>query len=113
MADRVPGRKNGKQLGSKESDGRLRSVVRRLAAPPSATTPALSPPPAEASTIQLVEAAVKETRELVRVELELAKLEAKQQLKAVMWSAIAFGLAALLAVVTLTLLAVAVVLALG
>lgn len=69
--------------------------------------------PAEASTVQLVEAALKESRELVKLEVALAKLEAQNQLKKALRAAIGFVVAGLLGVIALALIAVAIVLALG
>ena len=67
----------------------------------------------EASTADLVREAMNEARELVRLEVELAKEEVKEELAQVKRAAIVFGIAAGAAVITLSLLAVALVLALG
>ncbi len=75
--------------------------------------PALSQRPEDSSTVQLIEAAIKESRELVRVEVALAKLELEKQLKQAVRAAIGFVAAAVLAIIGLTLFAVAIVLALG
>lgn len=82
---------------------------------------ALEVPPSErslaslegASTADLVREAMDEARELVRLEVELAKEEVKEELAQVKRAAIVFGIAAGAAVITLSLLAVALVLALG
>jgi uncharacterized membrane protein YqjE len=67
----------------------------------------------EASTADLVREAMDEAKELVRLEVELAKEEVKEELKQVEHAAIGFGIAAAASVLVLCLLAVALVLALG
>ncbi len=67
----------------------------------------------EASTAELVKEAMDEARELGRLELELAKEEVKEELKQVQHAAISFGIAGGAGVVTLCLLAMALVFALG
>jgi hypothetical protein len=67
----------------------------------------------EASTADLVRGAMDEAKELVRLEVELAKEEVKVELKRVEHSAIAFGVSAAAAVIVLCLLGMALVLALG
>ena len=81
---------------------------------------AVAPPPErslasleEASTSDLVREAMHGARELVRLEVELAKEEVKDELKQIQRAAITFGIAAGASLVTLCLLAVALVLALG
>lgn len=118
MVDRIARRIEGK-LQNKESiidRGSLEeaaAAAKRSPALEPHVSPALARSPAEASTVELVEAAVKETRELVRLEVALAKLEAKQQLKSAIRAVIGFATAAVLGIVTLSLLAVAIVLAIG
>ena len=75
--------------------------------------PVLKQRPEDSTTVELVEAAFKETRELVRIEVALARLELEKQLKQAVRAAIAFAAALVLAIVTLALFAVAIVLALG
>lgn len=67
----------------------------------------------EASTAELVKEAMDEARELVRLEVALAKEEVKGELKQVQRAAIGFGIAAACSLVVLCLLSVALVLALG
>ena len=67
----------------------------------------------EPSTAKLLEAALKESRELIRIELDLAKLEAKKQLKDTAKAAVGFVVAAFLALTAVVLLVVALVIALG
>ncbi len=70
-------------------------------------------PDADHSTVKLLEAALKETRELVRLEVELAKVEAKKQVKGVLRASIGFAVAILMGMIALALMVVALVLALG
>lgn len=67
----------------------------------------------EASTAELVRGAMNEARELVRLEVALAKEEVKAELKQVQRAAIGFGVALACSLVVLCLLSVALVLALG
>ncbi len=67
----------------------------------------------EASTADLVREAMDEAKELVRLEVALAKEEVKEELKEVEHAAISFGVAAGASVIVLCLLAVAIVLAFG
>ncbi|MDB5214682.1 MAG: hypothetical protein JWO86_2609 [Myxococcaceae bacterium] len=67
----------------------------------------------EASTADLVREAMDEAKELVRLEVALAKEEVKEELAQVQHAAISFGVAAGASVIVLCLLAVALVLALG
>jgi uncharacterized membrane protein YqjE len=67
----------------------------------------------EGSTADLVKEAMHEAKELVRLEVELAKEEVKEELQQVRRAAIGFGIAAGTTVITLSLLAVALILALG
>jgi uncharacterized membrane protein YqjE len=77
---------------------------------PSERNPALLE---EASTAELVKEAMDEAKELVRLEVALAKEEVKEELKEVEHAAISFGVAAGASVIVLCLLAVAIVLAFG
>jgi len=77
---------------------------------PSERSPALLE---EASTADLVKEAMDEAKELVRLEVALAKEEVKEELKEVQHAAICLGIAAGASVIVLCLLAVAIVLALG
>jgi uncharacterized membrane protein YqjE len=67
----------------------------------------------EASTADLVREAMDEAKELVRLEVALAKEEVKEELVQVQRAAISLGIAAGASVIVLCLLAVALVLALG
>ena len=67
----------------------------------------------EASTADLVREAIDETRELVGLEIELAKEEVKLELKQAQHAAIGFGIAGGATVIVLCMLAMALVLALG
>ena len=67
----------------------------------------------EASTADLVKEAMNEAKELVRLEVELAKEDVKHELRKVRRAAVGFGIALGSTVVVLCLLAVALVLALG
>ena len=67
----------------------------------------------EASTADLVREAMDEAKELVRLEVALAKEEVKEELAQVQHAAISLGIAAGASVIVLCLLAVALVLALG
>lgn len=62
---------------------------------------------------ELVKDALAEGQELVRLEVALAKTEVKETVKELKVSAIAFGVAAVTAIITLSMLLVALVLALG
>ena len=78
----------------------------------------MQPPPErlameEASTADLVREALDEAKELVRLEVELAKNEVTQEIAQAKVAGVAFGVGAAFAVLTLCLLAVALVLALG
>jgi len=66
-----------------------------------------------ASTSDLVREALGEARELVRIEVALAKAEVKHEIRDAEGAAIGFGVAGLLGLVALTLFAVAIVLAFG
>ena len=65
------------------------------------------------STAELVKEAVDEAKQLVRIEAELAKQEVKKEVKQAEGAGIAFGAAFAFATVCLSLLAVAIVLAVG
>ncbi len=67
----------------------------------------------EASTADLVREALDEAKELVRLEVAIAKDEVKKEMKQAKAAAIAFGVALAAALVMLSLLAVAIVLAAG
>ena len=67
----------------------------------------------EASTAELVKEAMDEARELVRLEVALAKEEVKEELKQVQLAAISAGVAFACSLIVLCLLSVALVLALG
>ena len=67
----------------------------------------------EASTADLVREALDEARELVRIEVELAKGEVEREIQQAKRAAIGFGVAAAAATVALSMFAVAIVLALG
>ncbi len=67
----------------------------------------------EHSTTKLLEAALKETRELIRLEVALAKVEAKKEVKGVVRAGIGFTIAGVMGMIAFALLVVALVLALG
>jgi uncharacterized membrane protein YqjE len=67
----------------------------------------------QASTVDLVKEALDEAKELVRLEVEIAKDEVKQEVAQTKKAAIGFGVALAFALVVLSLLAVAIVLAVG
>jgi uncharacterized membrane protein len=67
----------------------------------------------EASTAELFKEAMDEARQLVRLEVALAKEEVKHELVSAKRAAVAFGVAAAASLVVLALLAMALVLALG
>ena len=67
----------------------------------------------QASTVDLVKEALDEAKELVRLEVEIAKQEVKQEVAQTKKAAIGFGVALAFALVVLSLLAVAIVLAVG
>jgi uncharacterized membrane protein YqjE len=83
------------------------------------TTMSMNQPPPErlpleqASTVDLVKEALDEAKELVRLEVEIAKSEVKQEVAQTKKAAIGFGIALAFALVVLSLLAVAIVLAVG
>ena len=80
---------------------------------------AMNQPPPErlpleqASTVDLVKEALDEAKELVRLEVEIAKDEVKQEVAQTKKAAIGFGVALAFALVVLSLLAVSIVLAVG
>jgi uncharacterized membrane protein YqjE len=96
-------------MPKKRSSERQENVM-TIEVSPSERNPALLE---EASTADLVREAMDEAKELVRLEVELAKEEVKEELKQVQHAAIGFAVAAAAAVVVLCLLSVALVLALG
>jgi uncharacterized membrane protein YqjE len=67
----------------------------------------------EASTVDLVREALDEAKELVRIEVQLAKGEVERELARAKRAAIGIGIAIAIGFIVLTLLAVAVVLAVG
>lgn len=67
----------------------------------------------EASTADLVREALDEAKELVRIEIEIAKSEVEKELAQAKKAAVGFGVALGAGVLVLCLLAVALVLALG
>lgn len=78
----------------------------------------VQPPPErlaleEASTADLVREALDEAKELVRIEIEIAKNEVEKEIQQAKKAAIGFGVALAAGVLVLCLLAVALVLALG
>jgi hypothetical protein len=62
---------------------------------------------------QLISQALSEVKDLARVEIELAKEDVRSETKAALRAAIAFGIGAAAGVIALSLLLVALVLALG
>lgn len=81
-----------------------------IEAPPSERSPTVLE---EASTADLVRQVVDEARELVRLEVALARAEVKVELQHAQRAAIGLGVALASAVLVLCLLAVALVLAVG
>lgn len=75
--------------------------------------PALHGPPGEATPVELLKAAIDESRELVKLEVALAKAEAAKQVREALRAVIGFAVAAVFALMALTLFAVALVLAIG
>jgi uncharacterized membrane protein YqjE len=78
----------------------------------------MHPPPervalGEASTTDLVREALDEAKELVKIEVELAKNEVKKEVGEIKTAAVGFAVALAASFVFLSLLAVALVLALG
>ncbi|MBX3233872.1 MAG: phage holin family protein [Labilithrix sp.] len=67
----------------------------------------------EASTVDLVKEALDEAKELVRLEVELAKTEIDEEIARAKKAAVGFALAGAFGVLALCMLAVALVLALG
>jgi uncharacterized membrane protein len=67
----------------------------------------------EASTAELLKGAMEEARELVRLEIALAKDEVREDLNRMRRAAVSLGVALLASLIALCLLAVALVLALG
>jgi uncharacterized membrane protein YqjE len=81
--------------------------------PPRASSPSTTSPAVEPSALELLEDAVHEARELLQVDLALARRELTDELRAVSRAAVAFGLGFAFAVVTLAVLAFALVLTLS
>lgn len=82
------------------------------------TMPHANPPPErlaleEASTADLVREILDEARELVRIEVEIAKSEMRREVVQAKRAAVGFAVALSAAIVVIALLAVALVLALG
>jgi uncharacterized membrane protein YqjE len=75
--------------------------------------PALHTLASDATPKELFQAAIEETKELVKLEVALAKVEAQKQLKQAVKAAIGFAAAAVFALVGLSVLAMSIVLALG
>lgn len=67
----------------------------------------------EASTADLVREAIDEAKELVRIEIQLARGEISQEIDQAKKAAVGFGAAGAFAIIGLTLLAVAIPLAFG
>lgn len=67
----------------------------------------------EASTVELVREVMDEARELARIEIALAKEDVKDELRHAQRAVVALGIALAASVVVLSLLAVALVLAIG
>ena len=67
----------------------------------------------EMSTIDLLQETIRDAKELVRIEVELAKEEAKQQLNDAKSAAIAFSTATALALLGFAMLLTAILLAIG
>lgn len=67
----------------------------------------------EASTADIVREALDDARELIRLEVEIAKQEVKTEIGRAKRAAVSFGVALVLALVGLSVLAVALVIALG
>lgn len=67
----------------------------------------------EASTVDLVREAIDETKELVRIEIEMLKSEVGKQIDQAKRAAVAIAVALAAAVLVLCMLAVALVLAIG
>lgn len=67
----------------------------------------------ETSTAELLQEAIAEAKNLVRVEVELAQREAKEELAQLERAAIGFGIAVAATLIVLCMLATALVLALG
>jgi uncharacterized membrane protein YqjE len=93
----------------KSARGRQESVMAIEVLPPERAPAVLE----DASTADLLREAMDEAKELVRLEVELAKEEVKEELKQLQRAAIGFGIAAIVAVLMLSMLGVALVLALG
>lgn len=70
-------------------------------------------PRPEASTIDLVKQAMEESQELLKAEIALARHEALREIMAFKHVAIAFGVAAVMAILALSMLLVAVVFAIA
>ena len=113
MVDRIARRIEGKLQNTKSViDGDTLERAAQVASRREVLI-ATTPDSADHSTAKLLETALKETRELVRLEVELAKVEAKKQVKGVVKAGIGFAVAALMGVIALALMVVALVLALG
>ncbi len=112
MVDRIARRVEGKLHNTRSViDGDTLERAAQAASRQEVVT--ATTPDADHSTVKLLEAALKETRELVRLEVELAKVEARKQVKGVVRASIGFAVAALMGVIALALMVVALVLALG
>jgi uncharacterized membrane protein YqjE len=115
-------RRLGTQALDREEDG-LPAVAKQANATHNSNaqemTMSMKEPPPErlpleqASTVDLVREALDEAKELVRLEVEIAKDEVKQEVAQAKKAAIGFGVALAFALVVLSLVAVAIVLAVG
>lgn len=110
VANAELGAKNEPWGMPKKAPRETQENVMAIEVSPSERNPALLE---EASTADLVKEAMDEAKELVRLEVELAKEEVKEELKQVEHAAIGFGIAAAASVIVLCLLAMALVFALG
>ncbi|MDP3152519.1 MAG: phage holin family protein [Archangium sp.] len=113
MVDRIARRIEGKLQNTKSVIDEDTVERAAQAASRREVVTATSSDSADHSTARLLESALKETKELVRLEIELAKVEAKKQVKGVVRAGIGFAVAAVLGVIVLALMVVALVLALG
>jgi uncharacterized membrane protein YqjE len=119
--DAIAGKANVELTAGKE-DSDMRKIeevskrqenVMAIEVTPSSRNPGREDTFEETSTVDLVKEAMDEAKELVRLEVALAKEEVKEELQHVKHAAIGFGIAAAASVLVLCLLAVALVLALG
>jgi uncharacterized membrane protein YqjE len=97
-------------MPKKRASGAQESLMAIEAMSPSERSPA---PLEDASTAELVREAMDEAKELVRLEIALAREDVKEELAQLQHAAIGLGIAAGASLIVLCLLAVALVLALG